>query len=83
MYGFGLCVAIVAVLMLGMMSLRINRQYARSVLFRLGKLSGMKGPGIFLILPIVDQLVRVDLRIRQLDVPKTTFVTDSPDTCAE
>ncbi len=75
MHVFGWFIVIGLILLLGMMSLRINRQYARSVLFRLGKLSGLKGPGIFFILPIVDQLVRVDLRIRQLDVPKQTIIT--------
>ena len=72
---FGLYMAVAAVLLLGTISLRINRQYVRSVLFRFGKLAGIKGPGVFFILPFVDQLVRVDLRIRQLDVPKQTIIT--------
>lgn len=66
-------VLFVAVLILA--SMRINRQYARSVIFRLGRLKGVKGAGIFWIIPAVDQIVRVDLRTRQLDVPKQTIIT--------
>ncbi|MBN1277021.1 MAG: slipin family protein [Deltaproteobacteria bacterium] len=56
-------------------SVKITRQYDRAVIFRFGRLAGIKGPGIFLIIPFVDQIVRVDLRIRQLDVPKQTIIT--------
>lgn len=58
-----------------LLSVKITRQYDRAVIFRFGRLSGIKGPGIFLIMPFVDQIVRVDLRIRQLDVPKQTIIT--------
>ena len=56
-------------------SIRINRQYVRSVIFRFGRLKGVKGAGLFWIIPVVDQIVRVDLRTRQLDVPKQTIIT--------
>jgi regulator of protease activity HflC (stomatin/prohibitin superfamily) len=56
-------------------SLKITRQYARAVLFRFGRLSGIRGPGLFFIIPFIDQIARVDLRIRQLDVPKQTIIT--------
>ena len=56
-------------------SIRITRQYERAVIFRLGRLVGTKGPGLFFIIPIIDQIVRVDLRVRQLDVPKQTIMT--------
>jgi len=65
--------AIFIVLML--FSVKITRQYERAVIFRLGKLAGVKGPGIFVIVPFVDRIVRVDLRVRQFDVPKQTTVT--------
>ncbi len=58
-----------------LLSFKITRQYARAVVFRFGRLSGIKGPGLFFIIPFVDQIVRVDLRIRQLDVPKQTIIT--------
>ncbi|MGD9159896.1 MAG: SPFH domain-containing protein [Desulfobacteraceae bacterium] len=69
-------VLIAAILfILVLLSVRIMRQYDRAVIFRFGRLAGIKGPGIFLIIPFVDQIVRVDLRIRQLDVPKQTIIT--------
>ena len=57
------------------LSVKITRHYGRAVVFRFGRLAGIKGPGLFLIIPFVDQLVRVDLRIIQLDVPKQTILT--------
>jgi regulator of protease activity HflC (stomatin/prohibitin superfamily) len=56
-------------------SVKITRQYERAVIFRLGRLAGTRGPGLFLIVPFIDQIVRVDLRVRQLDVPKQTIMT--------
>jgi len=64
-----------AVLVLIVMAVKITRQYERVVVFRLGKLLGEKGPGLFLIIPFVDRIVRVDLRVRELDVPKQTIIS--------
>ncbi len=58
-----------------LLAVKVTRQYGRAVLFRLGRLKGIRGPGLFLIIPGVDQIVRVDLRVRQLDVPKQTLIT--------
>jgi regulator of protease activity HflC (stomatin/prohibitin superfamily) len=57
------------------LSIKITRQYERAVVFRLGKLIGQRGPGIFPIIFFTDKIVRVDLRVRQLDVPKQTIIT--------
>ena len=57
------------------LSVKVARQYERAVLFRLGRLAGVRGPGIFAIIPFVDRIVRVDLRVRQLEVPKQTIIT--------
>lgn len=65
----------VLVLCAAYLGIKITRQYERAVVFRFGRLQGVKGPGIFAIIPLVDRIVRVDLRIRQLDVPKQTIVT--------
>lgn len=56
-------------------SVKVTRQYGRAVVFRFGRLKGVKGPGLFCVIPFVDQIVRVDLRVRQLDVPKQTLIT--------
>ena len=68
-------IAIVVVVALLHASIKVMRQYERAVIFRLGRLRGLKGPGMIVILPYIDKMVRVDLRVRQLDVPKQTIVT--------
>jgi regulator of protease activity HflC (stomatin/prohibitin superfamily) len=65
---------LVAVVIL-VLAVKIVRQYERAVIFRFGKLLGEKGPGIFVIIPFVDRLVKVDLRVRELDVPKQTVIS--------
>ncbi|MCE8424161.1 MAG: slipin family protein [Candidatus Methanoperedens sp.] len=56
-------------------SIKVVREYERVVIFRMGRLFGAKGPGIFLIIPIIDSLVKIDLRIITIDVPKQTIIT--------
>ncbi|MFO8034653.1 MAG: slipin family protein [Candidatus Bipolaricaulota bacterium] len=56
-------------------AIRIVREYERGVVFRLGRLIGAKGPGLFFIIPIVDTMVRVDLRTITLDVPPQEVIT--------
>ncbi|MBA2524052.1 MAG: slipin family protein, partial [Solirubrobacterales bacterium] len=64
---FGLLIASSAV--------RILREYERGVLFRLGRLVALKGPGLRFLIPIVDQMVRVDLRTVTLNVPPQEVIT--------
>ena len=54
---------------------RILREYERGVVFRLGKLLRAKGPGLVLLIPIVDRIVKVDLRVVTIDVPKQEMMT--------
>ncbi len=56
-------------------AIKIAKEYERGVIFRLGRLKGTKGPGIFVIIPIVDQVFRVDLRNIVLDVPFENVTT--------
>jgi regulator of protease activity HflC (stomatin/prohibitin superfamily) len=56
-------------------AVRILREYERGVVFRLGKLIGAKGPGLVLLIPIVDRMVRMDLRVVTIDVPKQEVMT--------
>lgn len=56
-------------------AIRILREYERAVVFRLGKLLGAKGPGIVLLIPIVDRMVRMDLRVVTIDVAKQEMMT--------
>lgn len=56
-------------------SLRVLREYQRGVVFRLGKLQGARGPGLVILLPWVDRMVRMDLRVLTVDVPKQESMT--------
>lgn len=56
-------------------TIRILREYERGVVFRLGKLLRAKGPGIVILIPIVDRMVRMDLRVVTIDVPQQEMMT--------
>jgi len=56
-------------------SIKVIREYERMVQFRLGRLMGAKGPGVVIILPVINRLVKVDLRERYLEVPHQTAIT--------
>jgi regulator of protease activity HflC (stomatin/prohibitin superfamily) len=56
-------------------ALRILREYERGVIFRLGKLVGAKGPGMIFLIPVVDKMVRMDLRVVTIDVSKQEIMT--------
>lgn len=67
-------IALVVVTLLAM-SIRVIREYERSVVFRLGRLLGIKGPGLFFLIPFIDSMVKVDLRIVAVDVPEQKIIT--------
>ena len=56
-------------------SVRILREYERGVIFRLGKLQGAKGPGLIFLVPVVDRMVKMDLRVVTIDVSKQEIMT--------
>src|SRR3954451_4241911 len=57
-------------------SVRVLREYERGVVFRLGRLLGEpKGPGLFLLIPIVDKMVKVELRVVTLVIPPQDVIT--------
>ena len=56
-------------------AVKITREYERGVIFRLGRFAGIRGPGLFLIIPIVDKMVKLDLRVITLDVPAQDVIT--------
>jgi len=76
--GSGLAV-IVPILVVGLFilasAIKVLREYERGVIFRLGKLQGAKGPGVIFLIPIVDKMVRMDLRVVTIDVPKQEIMT--------
>jgi regulator of protease activity HflC (stomatin/prohibitin superfamily) len=70
-----LAVLAVVLLIILAAAVRILREYERGVIFRLGRLIALKGPGLRLLIPFVDQMVRVDLRTITLNVPPQEIIT--------
>ncbi|MEW6232031.1 MAG: SPFH domain-containing protein [Chloroflexota bacterium] len=68
-------VAVILVLMLAGAAIKVVQEYERGVIFRLGRLIGAKGPGLFLIIPIIDRMVKVDLRTVTMDVPSQEVIS--------
>lgn len=56
-------------------AIRILREYERGIIFRLGRLIGAKGPGLILLIPVVDRMVKVSLRVVTMDVPSQDVIT--------
>ncbi len=57
-------------------SIKVVQEYERGVIFRLGRLVGAKGPGLFFIIPFIDRMVKVDLRVVTLDIPAQECITN-------
>lgn len=66
---------ILVVLIILSSAIKIVKEYERGVIFRLGRLLGAKGPGLFFIIPVVDAMFRVDLRTAVIDVPVQEVIT--------
>jgi len=71
--GLGLIVVVVASLLAS--SVRVLREYERGVVFQLGRFWAVKGPGLILLIPVLQQMVRVDLRTIVHDVPKQDVIS--------
>jgi regulator of protease activity HflC (stomatin/prohibitin superfamily) len=68
-------VLIVVVLAIASAAIKIVQEYERGVIFRLGRLVGAKGPGLFFIVPFIDRMTKVDLRVITLDIPAQEAIT--------
>ncbi|MDI9394625.1 MAG: slipin family protein [Euryarchaeota archaeon] len=66
---------LIVVILIISQSIKMVNEYERVVIFRLGRLSGVKGPGIFFIIPIIDKAIKIDLRVVAIDVPKQAVIT--------
>jgi regulator of protease activity HflC (stomatin/prohibitin superfamily) len=73
--GSGAVVLIILAAFILPQALRILREYERGVIFRLGKLLGAKGPGLIFLFPVVDRMVKMDLRVVTIDVSKQEIMT--------
>ena len=75
---FGAVIVVLIVLLLAwllVLSVRVLREYERGVMFTLGRFTGVKGPGLILMIPLAQQMVRVDLRTIVLDVPSQDVIS--------
>ncbi len=73
MYAFGIVILLVLVFLF--MAIKVLNEYERAVIFRLGRVIDHKGPGIIILIPVVDRMVRVGLRTVALDVPPQDVIT--------
>jgi regulator of protease activity HflC (stomatin/prohibitin superfamily) len=73
--GAGLFILLIVAAAILPQAIRILREYERGVIFRLGKLLGAKGPGLIFLIPVVDRMVKIDLRVVTIDVPKQEIMT--------
>lgn len=74
-FGIGLAGVFFLVLALLVAAIRVLREYERGVVFQLGRFWGVKGPGLIIIIPVLQQMVRVDLRTIVLDVPTQDVIS--------
>lgn len=70
-----LCVIVIALAGFLSSAVRIVQEYERGVIFRLGRVQGAKGPGLFFLIPIIDRMYKVDLRTVTLDVPSQEAIS--------
>lgn len=77
-----LLIAVGIVVIVIVYAIRIAKEYERLVVFRLGRLISAKGPGLVIIIPIIDRAIRISLRIVTLDVPTQEVITQDNVTCS-
>ncbi len=70
-----ICVPAVILFILILSSLRVLKEYQRGVVFRLGKVIGLKGPGLVFVFPVIDSMKKVDLRVITMDIPPQDVIT--------
>ncbi len=72
---YPLIVIIVLIVMFLAAALRVLNEYERGVIFRLGRVIGVKGPGLIILIPVIDRMVKVDMRTIAMDVPSQDVIT--------
>ena len=71
----GLLIALAVILVIAISAVRIVDEYERGVIFRLGRVMGAKGPGLFFIIPVIDKMVKVNLQTVTMDIPPQDVIT--------
>lgn len=75
LFGPGIYMVIVLAVFLIASMIRVLREYERGVIFRLGRAIGTKGPGLIILIPIIDRMVKVSLRVLAMDIPPQDIIT--------
>ncbi len=74
--GLGLIIIVILFILIVLLAaIKIVKEYERGVVFRLGRLVGPRGPGLILLLPFIERMVKVDLRTVTMDVPAQEVIT--------
>ncbi|HEX9016880.1 MAG TPA: slipin family protein [Chloroflexota bacterium] len=73
--GIGLVILVILAFILISSAVKVVQEYERGVIFRLGRLVGAKGPGLFFIIPGIDRMMKIDLRVITMDVPAQEVIT--------
>src|SRR5512143_3685059 len=68
-------VVVILALLLFTSAVKVVQEYERGVIFRLGRVMGAKGPGLFFIIPGIDRMMKIDLRVITMDVPAQEVIT--------
>jgi len=71
----GAIAALFVILVVASAAIKIAQEYERGVIFRLGKYTGVRGPGLYVIIPFVERSAKVDLRVMTLDIPSQEAIT--------
>lgn len=71
----GIVVFVFVVLVVASAAIKIAQEYERGVVFRLGRFTGVRGPGLYFLIPFIERSVKVDLRVMTLDVPSQEAIT--------
>ncbi len=74
-FNIGLAAIVIVLLLVLFNALKILREYQRGVVFTLGRFTSVKGPGLVFVIPVVQQMVRVDLRVVTMDVPSQDVIS--------
>jgi len=75
-YMYIVFIVVIFLVLLLASAIKIMAEYQRIVVFRLGRLLGIKGPGLVFVIPVIDSVIKLDLRTRVIDVPKQRVITE-------
>jgi len=74
-FNIGLSVVVLVLVFVAINAIKVLREYQRGVIFTLGRFTKVKGPGLIIVIPVIQQMVRVDLRIVTMDVPSQDVIS--------